>query len=422
MKVARVRISNVLGIDELEFSPAGFTEIAGRNGSGKTSVLEAIKSVIKGGHDATLLRHGASKGEIVFVLDDGTQINRRISAATSTTDVVRDGKKVARPAELVRTLTDALAVNPVDFLQASSKERVRVLLESLPIELDTERLAAITGAPVLKAHPFQAIEHARKVVYDARTGANRASKEKESTIKTLRQAIPPVPAGAPDGDEESLMQQLDQLADEKDAELDRIATRLAELAQDARTELEELREKMDAIRAQQTKYERLAGRQKEITLERFNEAREPLLAAVGAIRNDRDSAIRRAQTLDTIQILTTELEDLAEESAGHSRALEEIEQYKSELLANLPIPGLEVKDGEIYRNGVPLDRLNTAQQVDIAVELAKLRAGQLGVICVDGIESLDPAAFDAFRDRALASGLQLFVTKVTGDEFAIHSS
>jgi ABC-type cobalamin/Fe3+-siderophores transport system ATPase subunit len=423
MKVAHVRISNVLGIDELEFSPAGFTEIAGRNGTGKTSVLEAIKSVAKGGHDATLLRNGAEKGEVVFVLDDGTQIKRRIGAATSTTDVLRDGKKVPRPADVIRSLTDALSVNPVEFLNAGKRDRVRVLLESMPIELDADRLAKLAGVPVTAApdvHPLQVLEHVRKQVYDARTGANRAVKEKEATIKQLRQAIPP-PAAGIEGDEEELMTQLDTLADAKDAELERIEFRLAELGNVWETRLEELRAEIEQIQAERNDFTGRASRQRALTLERFNETRQPVLEALGAIRADRESAVRRLQTLDTIQILSTELEDLADEAADHSRALDEIDSYKSELLAALPIEGLEVIDGEIYRDGVTLDRLNTAQQVDIAVELAKLRAGKLGVICVDGIESLDPAAFESFRDRALESGLQLFVTKVTADDFSVSS-
>lgn len=115
-----------------------------------------------------------------------------------------------------------------------------------------------------------------------------------------------------------------------------------------------------------------------------------------------------------------ELGELEEDARRQARALDEIEAYKEELLAGLPIPGLEVRDGDVFRNGVQFDRLNTAQQVDIAVEIAKLRAGELGVCCVDGIELLDSGAFDEFRERALDSGLQLFVSRVTDDAFQIN--
>ena len=54
MKIQHPRISNILGITELELQPQCFTQISGPNGTGKTSVLEAIKSVLSpGSHDVS---------------------------------------------------------------------------------------------------------------------------------------------------------------------------------------------------------------------------------------------------------------------------------------------------------------------------------------------------------------------------------
>lgn len=439
MHIEHIKISNILGVQDLEFSPSGFTEISGRNGTGKTSVLEAIKATIKGGHDATLLRNGAEKGEVVFVLDDGTSIKRRIGPNTSTTDVTRDGKKVPRPQEAIQALTDMLSVNPIDFLRAPKKDRVRVLLEAMPIELDAERLAEIAGIEVSAQpglHALHVIEAVARNVYDLRTGSNRAIKEKEATINQLRQAIPAAPAGI-DGDESALQEQLVAMDAAKQAEMDRISTKLVGIRNDTQAQIDAIRDKAqadidaikakaqadtDALRTTLENTERAAATQRERQTQRFADERTPVAQQLDLIRSNRDLHARRAQTLDTIQILSTELEELQEESAGHTQALDGIAQYKSDLLANLPIPGVEVKDGEIYRAGVPLDRLNTAQQVDVAVEVAKLRAGGLGVICVDGIELLDTEAYEAFRERALDSGMQLFVSKVTDDGFAITSN
>ena len=85
MRVAHVRISNILGIEEIEFAPGGFTEVSGGNGAGKTSVLEAIRAALRGGNDATLLRNGADRGEIVggeaaghHGVDDGVRHDREL--------------------------------------------------------------------------------------------------------------------------------------------------------------------------------------------------------------------------------------------------------------------------------------------------------------------------------------------------------
>lgn len=416
MKIAHLKVSNILGIDELEFVPGGFNEISGKNGQGKTSVLEAIKSVLKTGHDATLLRKDAEKGETVILLDDGTELRRRITEATSTTDVRRDGKKVARPGETVGALIDMLSVNPVDFLRAPKKDRVRVLLESMPLEVDTEKLSDMSGIDVKAqtgVHALQIIQQVYTQVFDARTGTNRAVREKESTIKQLEQAIPPVPDGA-EGDEADLQEKIAAIDEASSAEMGRIDGKLKTLREETAEKISQLREDLAAM-------ETRAATQRTKKSQEFAEQRAPLSLQLKSIQSNRDLHARRAQTLETIGVMRTELETLTEEAATQTTALEDIEQYKSDLLDSLPIPGLEVKDGEISRGGVAFDRLNTAQQVDIAVEIAKLRAGELGIICIDGIELLDTASYEAFRDRALESDLQLFVTRVSDDEFSITS-
>lgn len=428
MQIAHVKITNVLGITELEFTPQGFNEITGRNGEGKTSVLEAIKAALNTGHDATLLRKGAKEGEVVLVLDgQGTEIKKRIKADGSPTEIRQDGKKVARPAEVLRSFADMLTINPVDFLRAPKKDRVRVLLDTMPIEVDASHLSKLAGIDVKPNHDMAGlslIDSVHSQVYDSRTGTNRAVKEKKSTISQLQDAVPPVPSGA-DGDEAELNDRLAEIAKTEQAELGRISTKLDGMRESRDAKLQELRDELtrraDEIKEEFAENERKANAQREKTRDKAKVAREPIAAQLAVISNNRELAGRRAQTLETISNLETELDGLIEEAERQTNALAAIEKYKSELLDSLPIPGLEVKGGEVYRNGVLFDRLNTAQQVDIAVEIAKLRAGGLGVICVDGIELLDSGAFDAFKKRSIESGLQLFVSKVSDDDFSINT-
>lgn len=438
MKIAKIHISNILGIAELEFTPEGFTEITGQNGTGKTSVLEAIKSAVSGGHDATLLRKGAEHGEVVLVLDDGAEIKKRVTESGSKTDIIRDGKKVSRPSDLIKSLTDMLSLNPINFLHSPKKDRVKVLLETMPIRVDAAELSKISGVPVEATndvHALHVIEKVRAQIYDERTGTNRAVKEKDATINQLRLALPDVPGGAT-GSEAELLEQVAAANAAKDAELERIRTKLEGIKKDNQDKIDAIRakaqEEIDAIRnkavfevesiqALQTEIEGKAAAQRERAIKLHTDAVTPINETLSAIRANRANAAKREQALETINTLTKELEDLCSDAERQSKAITDIDDYKAKLLAELPIPGLEVRDGEIFRNGVNFDRLNTAQQVDIAVEIAKLRAGELGVVCVDGIELLDSAAFEAFRDRALESGLQLFVTRVSDQEFEVKT-
>lgn len=437
MKIQHVKISNILGIEHLEFSPEGFTSIAGPNGRGKTSVLEAIKAATGVGHDATLLRQGAEKGEIVLVLDDGTEIQQRVTAGRTTRDVVRDGKKIARPGDAIKALTDALSVNPVEFLTARKQDRVKVLLESMPIQLDDAKLAQISGVPVPTGglHPLHAIEAVRKQVFDDRTGTNRAVKEKDATINQLLVAMPDAPGGV-EGDEDTLSQQLQQAQDDRDSELKRIDTKIAGVRQTSAEAIQRLKDegqaRIDAIRAEvqsaiDAEREKLAGieskaaRQHQRTMDAFMTAAAPLSEAISVIRLNRDAVAKRKATQETISTMQRELEDLIADAKRQTAALDAIDAYKSELLASLPIPGLEVIDGEVFRDGIPFDRLNTAQRVGIAFEIAKLRAGELKMICLDGMELLDADSLQAMRERAAEDDVQVFITRVQDSEFSVET-
>lgn len=428
MQISKISIHNILGITDLEFSPGGFTAIQGPNGTGKTSVLEAIKAVLTSGHDATLLRKGAEKGEVVLVLDDGTELSKTVTAAASNTAVRRDGKKVARPAEAIKALTDMLSVNPVDFLLAPKKERVRVLLEAMPLEADTEHLAELSGMPVRAqpgVHALHVINQVYQQVYDERTGTNRAVREKEATINQLEAAVPPSPEGV-EGDEDSLQADIKAADDARDNMLGRISAKLNGLKDDADAKIDAIRAKaqaeIDAVKADIDEQRQRATTARENANTKHAATVEPLRQQLAIIRRDRESAGRRKQTLDTISALRTELETLKADAERQTTSLDAINDYKCKLLSELPIPGVEVKDGEVYRDGVVFDRLNTAQQVEIAVELAKLRAADLGVVCVDRIECLDSNTLSAFRNAALESQLQMFVTRVSDEDFSIETT
>lgn len=441
MKISHIKITNILGIDSLEFSPDGFTAITGANGQGKTSVLEAIKSATGVGHDATLLRKGAEKGEVVLVLDDGTEIVERVTPTRTTRDVVQGGKKVTKPSEAIRALTDALSVNPVEFLTARKQDRVQVLLESMPINVDFEKLAAISGVPLKAAgidsreHGLAVIEHIHKQVYEDRTGTNRAVKEKDATINQLRAAMPDAPGGV-EGDEDALRAAIDEAQNVMRAEWTRIDTKLGTMKTDSAAKVQALKDdaqaKIDAIKAElQTAIdaeratladnEARAGRVRQKATDTCSAVVQPLNEAVKAIVANRDAAAKRKATQDTIAQMDADLQELRADAERQTAALTAIEAYKSELLASLPIPGLEVRDGEIFRDGVPFDRLNTAQRVGIAFEIAKLRAGDLAIVCLDGMELLDEAHLAEMAAAAETTGVQVFITRVAGKEFAVET-
>lgn len=438
LRVTKVSIKNILGITELEIQPGSFTEISGGNGAGKSSALEAIRACLSGGHDATLIRKGAERGEVVIELEDGTEISKTIKPGDSVLKVRPQGGKLSgKPASELAALIDALSVNPCEFLTMKGKARADALLEVMPIEVSLGRLSDILGVEDVGDLPgagLALIDAARRQVFEQRTGVNRAIKEKDGTIKQLADAIPP--AAEAEGDVEGLTKELADLDAEKDAELQRIANKLAGIEAEKQAEIDKIRDEAqaeidrikakaqadrDAVLASLETMRTAAAKQRELTINKHATARGEKAVKLAALQQAGAQAAKAAQARETVAKMRAELRELETESQHCTDVIEALDKYRLELLAGLPIKGLEIRDGEIYRDGVPFDRLNSAQQVQIAVEIAKLRAGKVGIICVDGIERLDADAYGHFKEAAAGSGLQLVVTRVGEGPIAVES-
>jgi len=154
---------------------------------------------------------------------------------------------------------------------------------------------------------------------------------------------------------------------------------------------------------------------------KFDERYLPLLSELTLLQEQQKQYASHEKTRELVEQFHSECQKLKEESEKLSGALTGLDNLKENLLRELPIQGLAIKEGEIYCKDIVFDKLNTAEQVKIAVEVAKLRANELGIICVDGIERLDKDTFDKFRHKAIESGLQMIVTKVGNTELKIQS-
>jgi energy-coupling factor transporter ATP-binding protein EcfA2 len=422
MKINRIKISNILGINELEFEAGRFVEITGKNGTGKSSVIEAIKAALEGGTDATLLRRGADKGEVVVELDDGTTIARTFNGKTQTEVRDSEGNPVARPASYIEKLIDIMSINPVSFLTADKKTRANVLLESLDMKVSEIELRRACGecAPDmidLRGHALDVINRVYKSVYDERTGINRVIKQNQAKIDELAATVA---TELPAGNIEERLKEHEQIARAIEAKMSEYKLEFTNKRAEARAAADKDYEQ--AVAALQTKRQAMYdmadseyNKALESKQEAFNAKHQPLIEEIARLKESFKSQATALKMREMSEQMRNETELLDNQSNDLSKALAGLDELKLSMLNRLPIKGLEIRDGQVYRDGVHFDRLNTAQQVDIAVEIAKLRAGHLGIICVDGLERLDAESFELFKVKSLNSNLQLFITQVTNE-------
>jgi DNA repair exonuclease SbcCD ATPase subunit len=450
MRINQISIKNLLGVEQFEIKPGSVTIIQGKNASGKTSILESIKAALGGGHDGMLLRRGAEEGEVVLVLEDGMTISKRITADRSTLAVNHPqlGKVSAGQSHLNK-LVDSLSVNPVEFLAAPKKKRVELLLEAIPMTLAEKDLDA-AGVPddvqildLEEHHALEVITDVCDVLFKERTGINRSAKDKRSTAKQMRETLPEEPEN---GDwckkHGQLTLQLKQLEDEKDSEIETLKMQVRIECDTAKEhcdkEIEELKaeaaRKIKRIENETAKKIRAWESKKTEKVSEINEHKDTLAAQIETDYQPRHRALSeevgRAEAMSQAQAKaeTTrqfisqqekEAGELESESKNLTTVLSNLEDLKSKLLAKLPIKGLEVKDGEIFLEGIPFEHVNDARRIELAIEVAKLRSGELGLVAVDGLETLDKKHFETFRKMAAKSGLQFIVSRVSDGDLAV---
>ena len=435
LRVNKINISNLLGIEELEITPQGnITQVIAKNGEGKTSVLESVKAALGISDYTKLLRNGSDKGSITLDLGD-MRLERNY---TDKGDKLKLQGKVAgtdsysnltAPAKLLKTLFNPNSVNPLSLLSAKPKELIDVVLAATPMSVDNTFMETVTGKTWSEEeHALSVIDQATKEIFTERTGVNRDLKTAKTTYEQLSATLPDV---IPTTDEieseiedntekmESIKssarkvgrvvrQQYSEQINLKDGEIAEIDITIDELLlqvselKDAKSELQaELRglsserdaKAEAAVEAELGKAEDLQTRNQQLSKE---------LSELGIYKN----------TQNQVNEWRSKVREYQLQADAHTSSLEKLQAYKLELCSNLPVEGLEIKDGVLYSNGVAFETLNTAARVTLAIELAKLSAGDLGLVLVDNSESLDSDAYAEFCKQASKSDLQFIVTRV----------
>lgn len=437
LTVRRIRLENILGIAELEIELGTLTLLEGKNGRGKTSVIEAVLALLGGGDTSDLLHNGAEAGEIFAELSDGTWFRRRVTidGKNALTAGHPDRGRLTAPAKYLSTLLDGVALNPVPFLSTSDEaERTQLFLKAMPlkvtpdevavalvgVKLDDEARSAVRAHATAGGHALEVIDRIARVLYDERTGVNRIQKEKTAAAADLRVALP---EAMPDADalEQRRSAILSELGD-IDGAITKGRRALTEKRDAEKAAAEaELEATIAAARARRDERVQAANDTATTEATELIDGVREKRDALSAERAQIDEQLTHVATLSAVLARAKENETAAETAKRASQeitaAMARLDALKSTKAADLPIKGVEIKDGRVIVNGVPFPRVNKAEQVKVALRLAILRSGERPVklIVADGLEALDSEARDALVKNAPEFGVQIIGSRVTDD-------
>ena len=89
-----------------------------------------------------------------------------------------------------------------------------------------------------------------------------------------------------------------------------------------------------------------------------------------------------------------------------------------EILDSLPpvAKGLKIEGDVLTLNDVPIDQLSTSEGMRFATKIAQALAGDLRLVCLDGIERMDPKVRKEFIDDCKKDDYQYVLTEVGANE------
>ena len=429
MKITKLNIRNWLGIEAFVRSELGkYNRLIGGNGSGKSSVMKAIRAVFESvGKDPDSIRIGADAAEILIELDNGVTVERKITQTANTAKVVVDGERISSPQKFLSELLGAYNFNPVEFFLAKPKERRKMLLSAIDFKVNEDGLKAALGDHDIpcdlseldyEKHGLEVLETLQKTIYDQRTEVGRDKTRLEKAIEQDKLDMP------------------DTFDAEKWAGFD-LTKRAEELSQ-ARVAIQQCEDRSWRLENMRTESKQIDAEIKSLT-----EKRDRLIVEGKALAESLDAFTRPDiesiqadidgyQGAQKLQIKQEAIEDkevqLAETITDHG-SLERL--YKAltgpvqqQILASMefPIENLEIKGDSIYVDKKSIDKLCGKEQIDFSVSVAKAVLGDLKVICVDQFESLDKESKEHFAEITADDGVEYFMAEVTGGELEMEST
>lgn len=402
IKINKLEIENVKRIKAVKIEPTanGLTVIGGRNNQGKTSVLDSIAWALGGENfrPSEAARHGSViPPNLRITMNNGLIVERKgKNSALKVTDPT--GEKAGQ--QLLNTFVETLALNLPRFMEASGKEKAQTLLNIIGV-----------------GKQLEALEREEKELYNERLTIGRIADRKEKYAKE-QPYYPDAPSDLV-SPSELIRQQQEILARNGENQRKRDQAlrlhaernRLAQKVNDLKNELENYQKKLiQADHDMTVAYKTAEELQDESTAEL-----EASIANIEEINRkvranlDRDKAAEDA-------------DEYRRQYSSLTKQIEDAREKKMKLLdsAELPLPGLSVKDGELVYKGQKWDNMSGSDRLKVSTAIVRKLNPECGFVLLDKLEQMDLDTLYEFGQWLEQEGLQAIATRVsTGDECSI---
>lgn len=402
VKITAFEAENVKRVKAVQLEPAqdGLTVIGGRNGQGKTSVLDAIAWALGGARmcPTDARREGAAGDPRLRVeLSNGIVVERKGKAsALKVTDPM--GRKSGQA--LLDSFVETLALDLPKFMNASDKEKAETLLGIIGVG---DRLAELDAE--------------RQRLYNQRLAIGQMERQKRGAAEDM--AFYPDAPAEPVSTEAIMAKQRTYM--EANAENARVRMNAGHLKANAEASWDRvLRLKRELAEAEKA-YDEDSARAAAAAIAADSLEDWPMDGIEAELRAA-EAANEKLRVNRKKREATAEADELRDQYKELDEAILGIDRDRKALLdgAELPLEGLGVQDGLLTYRGRRWDCMSGSQQLMVATAIVRAVKPECGFVLVDKLEQFDADTLRDFGTWAQAEGLQVIGTRVsTGDECSI---
>lgn len=395
VKINAFEVENVKRVKAVAMQPTsnGLTVIGGKNGQGKTSVLDAIAWALGGNKFApsTPYREGSTiPPHLKINLSNGVVVER--SGKNSSLKVIDStGNKGGQT--LLDEFVSQFALNLPKFINANGKEKADTLLQIIGV-----------------GDKLYELESKEKSLYNKRhTIGQIADQKKKYAVEMVEyKGVPDEPVSAA----ELIKQQQEILAlnGENQRKRERLDYYENEL-KNAQYVFDEAKKRLEkAISEVET-----ARKSAENLTDESTEELERNISQIDEINRKVRANLDKAKAEDDAKLYADQYDSMTKE-------IDDIRKQKYDLLNNaeLPLPGLSVQDGELTYNGFKWDNMSGSEQLKVATAIVRKLNPECGFVLIDKLEQMDVDTLNDFGKWLESEGLQAIATRVSsGDECSI---
>lgn len=402
IKINKLEIENVKRVKAVKIEPTanGLTIVGGKNNQGKTSVLDAIAWALGGNRykPSQAMREGSmAPPYLSLTLSNGLVVERK--GKNSDLKVIDpNGEKAGQ--QLLNSFVEELAIDLPQFMNSTSTEKAKILLQIIGVGDQLVALEKENKELYSQRHTIGQIADQKQKYANEQAYFADAPKEPISISELLQQQQAIL---ARNGENQRKREQLRQFEVQYTQQAQEVE-RLKQLLTTAEMSLAQTATNLETAKKSALDLHDESTEALEENLQQIDEINRKVRANGDKDKAEMDAADYRNQ----YDKLTTQIN--------------EVRKRKADLLdnANLPLPGLSVKEGELIYNGQAWDNMSGADQLRVSTAIVRKLKPNCGFILLDKLEQMDIETMNEFGSWLEQEGLQAIATRVsTGDECSI---